>query len=65
MATNRNASIDAMRFIFILFLCPVHCPAVSPFPNGYIAVEFFFVLAGFLSISPIRNIATLGLSILH
>lgn len=47
MATNRNASIDAMRFIFILFLCPVHCPAVSPFPNGYIAVEFFFVLAGF------------------
>lgn len=47
MATNRNASIDAMRFIFILFLCPVHCPAVNPFPNGYIAVEFFFVLAGF------------------
>lgn len=65
MATNRNASIDAMRFIFILFLCPVHCPAVNPFPNGYIAVEFFFVLAGFLFISLTRNITILELSILH
>ena len=45
--SNRNTAIDAMRFIFILILCPFHCPAVNPFPNGYIAVEFFFILAGF------------------
>ena len=45
--SNRNTAIDAMRFVFILILCPFHCPAVNPFPNGYIAVEFFFILAGF------------------
>lgn len=47
MANNRNAAVDAMRFIFMCILCPLHCPAVNPFPNGYIAVEFFFILAGF------------------
>lgn len=47
MEKRRNVAIDAMRFVFICILCPVHCPAVSPFPNGYIAVEFFFILAGF------------------
>lgn len=60
MATNRNASIDAMRFIFILFLCPVHCPAVSPFPNGYIAVEFFFVLAGFFIYQSYKKHSDIG-----
>lgn len=40
-------AVDAMRFIFMCILCPFHCPAVNPFPNGYIAVEFFFILAGF------------------
>lgn len=45
----KNIPIEAMRFFFICILCPFHCPAVSPFlPNGYIAVEFFFVLSGFL-----------------
>ena len=47
MENNRNATVDAMRFFFMCILCPFHCPAVNPFPNGYIAVEFFFILAGF------------------
>lgn len=46
---SRNIPIEAMRFLFICMLCPYHCPAISPFlPNGYISVEFFFVLSGFL-----------------
>ena len=47
MENKRNTAIDAMRFIFMCILCPFHCPAANLFPNGYIAVEFFFILAGF------------------
>lgn len=57
---SRNAAIDAMRFIFICLLCPFHCPAVNPFPNGYIAVEFFFVLAGFFIYQSYRKHCELG-----
>lgn len=60
MANNRNVAIDALRFVFICILCPVHCPAVNPFPNGYIAVEFFFVLAGFFIYQSYRKHAGMG-----
>ncbi len=60
MASKRNVAIDAMRFIFICILCPVHCPAVNLFPNGYIAVEFFFILAGFFIYQSYRKHVDLG-----
>ena len=60
MAKNRNTAVDAMRFIFMCILCPLHCPAVNPFPNGYIAVEFFFILAGFFIYQSYRNHSDVG-----
>lgn len=60
MAKNRNTSVDAMRFIFMCILCPLHCPAVNPFPNGYIAVEFFFILAGFFLYQSFRQHPDVG-----
>jgi len=42
-------SIEALRFIFICVICLIHCPALGAFIyRGYLAVEFFFILSGFL-----------------
>ena len=60
MKSNRNVAIDAMRFFFMCILCPFHCPAVNPFPNGYIAVEFFFILAGFFIYQSYRKHSDVG-----
>lgn len=42
----RNTSIEFLRFLFISIIVIYHFGGV--FPNGYLCVEFFFILSGFL-----------------
>lgn len=45
----KNVTAEFLRFCFTCIICVVHCNAVAPFvKHGYIAVEFFFVLSGYL-----------------
>lgn len=45
----RNHSIEALRFFFMLLICCWHNYASSGvFRHGYLAVEFFFILSGYL-----------------
>ncbi len=41
-------SIEALRFFFMLMICYWHYHRGEIFVHGYIAVEFFFILSGFL-----------------
>lgn len=42
-------SIEALRFFFICIICLWHCKDLAPYiHHGYIAVEFFFILSGYL-----------------
>lgn len=42
-------SIEALRFFFICVICLWHCKDLAPYiHHGYIAVEFFFILSGYL-----------------
>lgn len=42
----RNGSIDLMKFLFTLLVMLYHTTKL--FPGGYIAVDFFFVVSGYL-----------------
>lgn len=44
----KNYSIEALRFIFMLVIAVWHFSRINPFTHGYIAVDFFFILSGFL-----------------
>lgn len=45
----RNHSVEALRFFFMLVICCWHNYANSGvFRHGYLAVEFFFILSGYL-----------------
>lgn len=48
--TKRNGLIDLERFVFSIFIVLLHSENYrnSIMPNGYIAVEFFLVLSGYL-----------------
>ena len=47
--SNKNYAIEAFRFIFICIICLWHCRDAEPWLcHGYIAVEFYFVLSGFV-----------------
>ncbi len=51
MAKKRNGEIDLLRFIFSVIIVIHHYNASFDFnilKNGYIAVEFFFLLSGYL-----------------
>ena len=48
MTNNRLVSIEALRFIFMLVIAVWHFGRINPFTHGYIAVDFFFILSGFL-----------------
>ena len=54
MATRKNVNIELFRFLLSLFVVGYHTRlatdygSVSLFEFGYFAVEFFFVLSGFL-----------------
>ena len=46
---NDSRSVDALRFLFMCVICLWHCHPLSPWlHNGYIAVEFYFMVSGFL-----------------
>lgn len=52
---KRNALIDGYRFIFIIVICILHIKEYSgnsqpPMAGGYLAVEFFLILSGWLLI---------------
>lgn len=49
----RNAAMDFYRFIFAVVICILHIKeyaGVKPYPmsGGYLAVEFYLVLSGYL-----------------
>lgn len=47
--TKRLNSIEALRFLMMLMICYWHCYGRDGFlHNGYIAVEWFFILSGML-----------------
>ena len=51
MTTKRNGEIDALRFVFAIIITCYHFNLnynLGIFVNGYIGVEFFFVVTGFL-----------------
>ena len=43
---NRNASVELFRYLIIISVCVHHYCALAP--KGYLGVDFFFVLSGFL-----------------
>lgn len=45
---HKSTSIEGMRFIFMLIIILWHFSRINPFTHGYIAVDFFFILSGFL-----------------
>lgn len=52
--SNRNLSVELLRFLFALLVVMVHThglrpddPNQYPFAGGYIAVEFFLILSGY------------------
>lgn len=57
---KRNYEIEFWRFAFTIFICLYHfrnaCYGnTNLFAGGYIAVEFFFIVSGFLLISSYEN----------
>lgn len=49
MKTYRNGTIDFMRFVFTVGIVFCHAGAIWPgIPNGWIGVEFFFLVSGWL-----------------
>ncbi len=59
--TIRNINIDILRLIFALFIVfyhiryVVHAP-IYDFPqNGYLAVDFFFIVSGYLIVKSCRD----------
>ena len=45
---KKNIGIEALRFIFMLVICIWHYPSHSYLTHGYLGVEFFFILSGYL-----------------
>lgn len=44
----KNYSVEALRFIFMLVIAIWHFSRINPFTHGYIAVDFYFLLSGYL-----------------
>lgn len=45
---NKSVSIEALRFIFMTVIAVWHFGRINPFTHGYIAVDFYFLLSGYL-----------------
>lgn len=48
MTKQKNIGIEALRFIFMLFICIWHYRSYYIIQHGYLGVEFFFILSGYL-----------------
>lgn len=58
MGFKRNGEIDVLRFFFAVIILIHHFNAVFPvnlLGNGYIGVEFFFLVAGFLMAQQVKR----------
>ena len=58
MTARRNGEIDFLRLIFALLVVFFHFNSnykLGFFPNGYIGVEYFFVVSGFLMASHVAK----------
>ena len=45
---NKTVSIEALRFAFMVVIAVWHFSRINPFTHGYIAVDFYFLLSGYL-----------------
>lgn len=45
---NKTVSIEALRFVFMVVIAVWHFGRINPFTHGYIAVDFYFLLSGYL-----------------
>lgn len=45
---NRSGAIEALRLIFMTVIALWHFGRINPFTHGYIAVDFYFMLSGYL-----------------
>ena len=45
---QKSYSIELMRFIFMLVIAIWHCPIINIFNHGYLPVDFYFILSGYL-----------------
>lgn len=52
---KRNSNIEYLRMVFTFIVCIHHLEVVSFLKHGYLAVEFFFVLSGFLLYQSLEN----------
>ena len=54
---ERNGTIDFFRFVFAMGIVFCHANAIIPFmPNGWIGVEFFFLVTGWLMCNKAVNV---------
>lgn len=49
-SNKRIPSFDVLRFFMITIIAIWHFPLINPFSKGYLAVEFFFIISGFLTL---------------
>ena len=56
---EKNINIELWRFIFTILICLLHFGTkinnTVYFRGGYIAVEFFFILSGYLLMVKVNN----------
>ena len=45
---NKAVSIEGLRFVFMIVIAIWHFGRINPFTHGYIAVDFYFLLSGYL-----------------
>ena len=45
---NKTVCIEALRFVFMVVIAVWHFSRINPFTHGYIAVDFYFLLSGYL-----------------
>ena len=53
MVSKRNQTIELLRFFFAVVIVLYHGRVIFPislFPSGYLAVEFFFIVSGYMMV---------------
>ena len=65
--SSRNSTIDLLRIIFALLVVTVHCRGLLAnhswmFDGGWIGVEFFFIISGYLMVASAVKAKTCSLN---